>query len=281
MSGDEPEPFETFVGMFDLLGFKALRNATGTAALHRYYTRHFVPSIQHSAARGTKLEERDGQTVLVPDQEWIVGWRFFSDTVVFWAPDTSFEAFLAMTRASVKLLKFCFGAHKPLRGSIGFGDIIVDGSVLLGSAVEDAYLGEQSQVWAGCALTEAAEMVVRERGYLKQWEDVTEETARLLSEDDRKLLALESRLLVEYDIPLQRNPKDGPISYYFRKGLAVDWTRRMFEGAASKAFPNRGCPDVRLKAENTEEFEAWAGEHRKELLAGIPWLQEHRRRMGR
>ena len=73
----------------------------------------------------------------------------------------------------------------------------------------------------------------------------------------RKLSLLKNRI-TSYDIPIQKNPKNGPIEYSTRHGLVLDWTINMFKDAAEKTFKKITDPHATKIRENTIEFEKWA-----------------------
>ncbi|MBI2894489.1 MAG: hypothetical protein HYY06_13135 [Deltaproteobacteria bacterium] len=247
--------------MFDVLGFKQLRALRGTSGLHRLYMRAIVPSVQHAAVSRRKTVTVDGQPCLVPDEtSWRVALRVFSDTVVYMTADDGLDSFLAVTEASFELLRagFC-GFRAPFRGAIGHGDLIDEPAhVLIGSAVEDAHSGEQSQAWAGCCLTPNCQAFVQDAGHLTAWDEVMAKAAEGADEVNGKKRWLDRRLLVEYEIPTQHKPNDGPIRYGTRRGLAVDWTFNMYEGAAQKSFHPSDDRRAMVKANNTRTLEAWA-----------------------
>ena len=263
-------PRDCFLAMFDVLGFKRLRKERGTSGLHQLYMRMLIPSIQHAAASRTKTITVDGQRHVVPDEtSWLVGFRVFSDTIVYVTNDDTFASFLAVLTASFKLLKsgFC-GSKAPFRGAIGYGDLITEpAGVLLGSAVEDAYKGEQSQAWAGCSLTPSCQAHVEQAGFLALHDQLFAKAAEATEDTEdaatRKKLTLRRGLLVEYDIPTQHNPKSGPIQYATRRGLALDWTIQVYEGAAVKSFYPSDDAHAKVKAENTRVFEEWARSSRR------------------
>jgi hypothetical protein len=109
--------------MFDIIGFKALRQKVGTAGLHRQFLRGILPGIQHSAAGRGKSIQHEGHDIYLPDfHEWSVGYRYISDTVIFFTPDDSFGSFLSMVNSAFMLLQFGFaGGKAPYRGGDRLG----------------------------------------------------------------------------------------------------------------------------------------------------------------
>ena len=247
-------PVQTFVAMFDFLGFKQLREACGTAGLHRLYQKSLLPHIQHAAAMKGKIVEVAGEKRYVPDVNVLsVGYQIVSDSILLFAHGDEFDHFLRIVTAAHQLLSAGFAGHKaPLRGAIGYGDLIFDpDSIWIGSAIEDAYAGESVQVWSGCALTSACQRFAESRGYINRCKQVFD----ALGNADA---ALAAKRIIKYAIPEQYNPKDGAVRYSVRDGFALDWTIKMYEGAGENAFAPTNHAHARQIIENTKSFEAWA-----------------------
>ncbi|MCF6153177.1 MAG: hypothetical protein E3K38_12985 [Candidatus Kuenenia stuttgartiensis] len=261
------KPINSFVVMFDFLGFKDLRNGRGTEGIYRLYMRNLLPHIQHAAALSGKIVQRNGQSEYVPDfGPQSIAYGVVSDSIILFANGDSFDHFLRMILASHSLLCSGFTGNKaPLRGAIGYGDLIYDGnSIWIGSAIEDAYDGESSQVWSGCAITPVCEQFVSENGYINQYRKYWDIAYRH-EQDHNKAKKFEKakRRIVEYDIPKQCNPKTGPVEYGVRKGYALDWTLNVYEGAGEKAFLRSTDNHVKMIIENTIKFEKWARVHNR------------------
>jgi hypothetical protein len=242
------QPYNCFVAMFDIIGFKALRARKGTQGLHQLYVRFIDAAIQHSAAGSGKVETINGKQKYVPNRSLIsCDYVAISDTVVFHTADDSFISFLSIVNSSYELLKCGFsGAKIPFRGAVGWGDIIHNqsGGVLIGSAIEDAYAGECSQVWSGCMLTEQCMEFVQQKNYIDAFHSLPHEIAQRL---------------VNYEcVPTQVNPKDGPIRYSIRESHVINWTLGMYEGAAEKAFHISSDSHAQKIAKHTKDFENWA-----------------------
>lgn len=261
------QPSTTFVGMFDVLGFKALREEKGTAGLHQQYVMGILPAIQHSAAGKSKSTIVAGQNVLVPDfTAASLNYRVFSDTVIYFAADDSFESFVNLIHSAFSLLQYGFaGGRSPFRGAIGWGDLIDDPrGILLGSGIEDAYIGEGSQAWAGAMLTAACREFAERHGYLEKYTAVHLEAAAHAEDEIKRSSAVEnSRRLVLYDVPIQKNPKDSPAIYGVREAYAIDWTIRMYQGAANASFAPSESGHAQKLAANTRSFESWARQYNR------------------
>lgn len=255
-------PVNCFVGMFDVIGFKALRALKGTAGLHQQYMRGILPAIEHSAAGQGRSRIVDGQSMYVPDfSRATLKYRAISDSVLFFAPDDSFASFVEIVNSAFSLLQFGFsGGKAPFRGAIGYGDLIDDGrGIMLGSAIEDAYSGESQQAWAGAMLTSASRDIATERGYIDQYVAVhLQASEKAVDERTKENAELNSRRLVRYAVPTQVNPKNGPVQYSHLDTFAIDWTIRMYNGASRASFNKTENEHAAAIAANTCRFEDWA-----------------------
>ena len=64
---------------------------------------------------------------------------------------------------------------------------------------------------------------------------------------------------------MQRNPKDGPVVYSSKTAFVIDWTIRMYEGAAGASFYKAETEHAELIAKNTTAFEDWARKHNRDM----------------
>ncbi len=248
--------------MFDFLRFKSLREHRGTEGLYSLYMRGLLPQIQHSAALRGKTIERNGRNVYVPDfGPQSLEYRIVSDSILLFAKGNTFDHFFRIVTASHNLLCSGFAGHKaPLRGAIGYGDLIFNSNTIwIGRAIEDAYIGENKQVWSGCALTPSCEVFVTQQGHLKQYENIF---SLLIEQEENEIkrnkLEKAKRRLVEYQIPEYINPKIGPAEYTNRKGYALDWTLDVYQDASKKAFAPPDNSHKMKIIQNTIDFEIWA-----------------------
>jgi hypothetical protein len=263
---DDLPPTNAFAAMFDIIGFRGLRQREGTTGLYRWFVRGILPGIQHSAAGRGKSGRVKGRSVYMPDFCGLsVQYRHISDSVIFFTRDDSFQSFLNIVHSSCMLLQFGFnGGKAPYRGAIGWGDLIATKDILLGTAIEDAYVGESSQAWAGAMLTKACLEFADANNYI-HWFKISYALAATQTPDEgeRRKISDSGSRLVQYDVPIQINPKDGPVSYSTLRTYALDWTIRMYEGAAAQSFDDSDSSHARRIAANTVAFVKWARTHNR------------------
>jgi len=261
------KPNNCFLAMFDVIGFKALSDELGTDGLYKMYKRGIQPMIEHSAAGKGKTITRGDKKVHVPDfSEISVNYKIISDSIILYTNDDSFDSFIDIINSSSKLLQSGFaGLKAPYRGAIAHGDLIDDHQgTYIGSAVEDAYIGESSQVWAGCMLTKTCSEFVVSNDYINKYE-TTLLAYHLVETDEKKKesLLLETNRITKYDTPMQRNPKTGPIEYFLESHYVLDWTLNMYQDASSMSFKYSDNSHAKLIKENTVIFEKWARENNR------------------
>ena len=246
---DDFHSTEAFVAMFDILGFRALRRAKGTAELSAYYDNIVYSALQYTKSRYMDLTDNT------------VRFTAFSDTVIIYSQNTSVPTFMVMLAASRELLQLGFcGGYAPFRGAIGYGDLSSRRGILIGSSIEDAYKGEQSQVWSGCMLTPDLCNFLENSGHFRGVETAIKFAINQRREKGEPYIDLEkfNQLLLKYSIPLQEKPLNEGVKYSRKEGIVLDWTRNVFHGAAAKAFlPAEAEHPIRI-INNTVEFEEWS-----------------------
>lgn len=134
--------------MFDILGFKALRERKGTAGIAQLYDRSLLAMVRHAAAGARRVRETEQGCIFEPHfTTTSAQYRVISDTVIFLARGDVFISFFSVVQAAHRLLLAGFGnGQTPFRGAIGYGDLYDSGEIIVGSAIEDAYLGEGGQL---------------------------------------------------------------------------------------------------------------------------------------
>lgn len=252
-------PVNAFVAMFDILGFKALRQGLGTADLYRRYSRGILPMIQYAAAgRAKTIKRDDGQLISVADpNEFSLPYIAISDTVLVFAPDDSFDSFLKIVGVSHRMT--CTGfIFAPMRGAIGYGDLIHQQQLYVGSAIEDAYQGEQVQAWAGTMLTADCRDFVTTKGYIQQRLDLFTNVEKTTTDEQQLNNFKRAKAhLIEYEVPVQHWDKQNPVSYGKLKTYAFNWSTNVYAGASDKCFEPTTSKHAQRIIDNTKEFEKY------------------------
>ena len=233
----------------------------GTAGLYQLYERGIMPSILHAAAGRGKVETINGVSTHVPDfGPGSVAVRVISDTVIFYTADDSFNSFSNLVHSSFMLLQSGIAGRYPFRGAIGYGDLLDDNrAILVGSAIEDAYVGESAQAWSGCMLTEACRKYVAAQGFAERRKEICRALSVSHADRNGREFARENaNILTPYSVPTQNKKSSGKINYRNFETIVIDWTIRMFEAASEKAFLASSNPHAQKIAQNTTAFESWA-----------------------
>lgn len=147
-----------FVGVFDILGFKALVGSRSLDEVLSMYgglvqeaheqTRWPVAKIYSSPEGGGRL---DIETVPL-----VIG----SDTLFLWQYGSGGEHVQNFFETACLLVARSVRLGVPLRGGIAYGDCMMDSAsnTFVGQPLIDAHLVEASQQWAGVALHETCFM---------------------------------------------------------------------------------------------------------------------------
>jgi hypothetical protein len=247
--------------MFDILGFKALLDELNTDGLYNRYLNSILPMIESASMPIQKIIKRDGRDVMVSDKSFVrAKYSFFSDTITFYSNDNTFNSFLSVHMTALEFLKSGFGMYMPMRGAIGYGDLIVDKyGIQVGKSIVDAYLGEQSQVWSGCIYTKNAEEFCVRENYFELFNQKFEEWKKTVQRDfEKQQLEYKRKSLVKYNVPLQKKAYNNPIEYYNEELYALDWTKNVFNDASKKVFKSSKNEHQQRIRENTIDFEEWA-----------------------
>lgn len=251
-----------FFAMFDIIGFSNLIKEKGTDGLYSLYSKSIVPMIQHAAMPIKITREVNGEKVLIPDpNSQQVLYSFFSDTIVFASIDDSWDSFFKIIYTSLELLKSGFnGSKAPYRGAIGYGDIVFNNlGILIGTSIIDSYKGEQGQMWSGCILTEECEKFCLKRNYFAQWNQLFDTALNNeLNDFKRRDIEKAKRSLVKYKVRKQRKSAEKRIEYYTKEHFVLDWTQKVYVGAAKKSFNKSKIDHQEKIRKNTIAFENWA-----------------------
>ncbi|MDX2191046.1 MAG: hypothetical protein SFY32_14390 [Bacteroidota bacterium] len=253
--------------MFDIIGFSNLIREKGSEGLYQLYSRSILPMLQHAAMPESIIQNKDGRNISIPDpKSQRVYYSFFSDTIIYYTKDDSWDSFNKIIFTSLELLKSGFnGAKAPYRGAIGYGDIIFnDIGILLGTSIIDAYKGEGSQMWSGCILTDACEKFCCDNNYINEFYKLFETVIRNEKDEDKiSDYKKAQKTIVKYVVHKQRKSIDKPIEYFEKEHYVLDWTQKVYEGAADKSFNRTDIPHQEMIRVNTIAFENWARQNNK------------------
>jgi hypothetical protein len=251
-----------FLAMFDIIGFANLLEEKGSEGLYQLYSRSILPMLKHAAMPKSIFKEFNGMSYWIPDPiSQRVQYNFFSDTIIYYSKDDSLDSFIKIVFTSLALLKSGFmGFKAPYRGAIGYGDIISDpNGILLGTSIIDAYKGEQSQMWAGCILTEICENFCQKNKYIDSFYQMFEIALQDERDEEKQTdYKKAQRTLVKYAVQKQKRNIDKPIEYFQKEHFVIDWTHKMYEGASEISFNLCKTPHQEMIRKNTIDFENWA-----------------------
>lgn len=261
------KPINCYLAMFDIIGFKTLRNQLGTTGLYKKYKQSIQPMIEHSAAGRSKVVTYKGEERLVPDfSVFSVKYKIISDSIILYTEDDLFSSFIKIINSSHMLLQSGFnGGQAPYRGAISHGDLIDDpDGTYIGSAIEDAYIGESSQVWSGCILTKTCSEFAESKDHINDYKGLLKAHAsEVLDSAEKNSFLMNSNRITKYRVPMQNNPKDGAIKYSNEERYVLDWTTEMYSGASGKSFNDSDSNHSNLIKTNTIDFENWARENNR------------------
>lgn len=249
-----------FIGLYDILGFKSLRNSLGSQRLFNQYTNFINPIIQHSAANGGIVTNNG---YLPKNNPLSIRYKIFSDTVLFLTNDDSFDSFFKITLSSKKLLQFSYGGTKmTFRGAIGYGDFYEYNDIFLGTAIEDAYISESKQVWSGCMLTKDCVNFITANDYVNIYKRIFDQDLNQTTDPDKIKRLKEAReLFLLYDVPIYNNPKTGAATYSKEETYVINWAVNLSipNNNIHTSFNNPGTSShAKMIINNTQDFFTFA-----------------------
>jgi len=192
-------PRKVFICYLDVLGFKKLFERYSLPSLAIKYKQIFVEMAE--------LPERINKEHIKHTT--------YSDTIILWTTDDSWECFEILCTWACSLL--CAGfALMPLSGAIAYGECILEDDLVLGRPLIRAYEESKKQDWVGGRLVSGVcspptEFIAKgvERGFLVEWDIPIKEDKEIKHEkgwalDMTYTLARSSALNVEsygVDVP--------------------------------------------------------------------------------
>jgi len=148
---------ERFVAFFDILGFGSWVENEGSKKVFTY-VRGFLNLMVRSSIPGNTVH----QDMSVDIQKSDIGYINFSDSILFYSVDDSYQCLKAMLRICGEFMNVVIcGPSRLLRGAIAHGEFYADpeANAYVGKALIDAYRLEREQNWIGLSLHESVEKV--------------------------------------------------------------------------------------------------------------------------
>lgn len=139
---------ERYVVFFDIMGFKDK------------VARHTHQSILNEL---TQLSDRIVQILNDLDDPFILLKTQFSDSIVLFSKNDSFECFEAISKTAIEIMKSAIKLKIPIKGAISHGKMTVDDSKQLyfGQALIDAFLLEEDVCYYGVVAHHTVEKVIK------------------------------------------------------------------------------------------------------------------------
>jgi hypothetical protein len=133
---------ESFVALFDILGFKDLVRKSEISKVATTYEK-----MKADFAKYAGMISRVSHSKVVT--------RCFSDTFLLYTTEASDASFRALFMACQFLYLAALASRIYLRGAITCGGLTVSEDIEIGPAIVEAYECEQQQDWMGCWITES------------------------------------------------------------------------------------------------------------------------------
>lgn len=144
-----------YVAFFDILGFSNWIETAGSKEVF-VYTRGFLNLMIRSSMP---------KSVVNPDmsvdlEQSNISYINFSDSIVYYSLDDSYEAFRTMLRICAQLMNIVIcGPTRMIRGALSHGEFYADpeNNAYVGRALIDAYRLEEAQDWLSVSLHSSIE----------------------------------------------------------------------------------------------------------------------------
>jgi hypothetical protein len=139
-----------YVAFFDILGFKNWVETEGSWNVF-VYIRGFM-NLMIRASMPKSVVNADMSVDLEPS---IISYINFSDSIVFYSRDDSYEAFRSMLKVCAEFMNVIIcGPTRAIRGALTHGEFYADpeNNAYVGQALIDAYELEEKQDWLGVSL---------------------------------------------------------------------------------------------------------------------------------
>lgn len=144
-----------YVAFFDILGFKNWVETEGSWKVF-VYIRDFM-NLMIRACMPKSVVNADMSVDLEPS---IISYINFSDSIIFYSRDDSYETFRSMLKVCAEFMNVVIcGPTRVIRGSLSHGEFYADpeNNAYVGHALIDAYELEEKQDWLGVSLHSSIE----------------------------------------------------------------------------------------------------------------------------
>jgi hypothetical protein len=139
-----------YVAFFDILGFKSWIEQKGSLEVFNY-VKGYLDMMIKSSMPGATVNSDMSVNLEVQNVDYI----YFSDTIVYYTKDDTYESFESLVRVASEFVNvFISGVSYMVRGAIAHGEFYVDSETnsYIGQALIDAYQLEESIDWLGLCL---------------------------------------------------------------------------------------------------------------------------------
>lgn len=145
--------FRTWIGHFDILGFKELINHQDQTLLLEILKSSIDEVIEH-------LEET------IQDFDDIISYVIYADTFILYSRKSDAGGYPEMDLTSKNFMETCITKRLPVRGAISFGELILghNNRIIMGKAFLESYEYGEDQNWIGLMLTPTASAQLKSMG---------------------------------------------------------------------------------------------------------------------
>lgn len=257
-----------FVGIYDILGFKNMINVYGIHETYKYLD--IITYASRVTSEGGSYSDLKARGFNIPDSVDLsddfpgygLNHQAFSDTVILYTNDDSYESFENITINSYHILHSGFTLKIPIRGGISHGEVVhnKDHSLVVGQPIIDAHICEGAQEWAGVIFDPIATAFILKKQYLAKYDYKYRTKMKDIPDYVNEGRALWGRAITEYNqAPFKINS-----SLKFPKNMifAINWLsseigiKSSYNDHILNMFgTEEGMPEsVKLKRDNTLLF---------------------------
>ena len=161
------EDGKRFVAFFDVLGFSSWVKSEGSKEVFTY-----IRGYMNLMIRSSLPKFKVNPDMSVDLEESNIGYINFSDSIVFYTQDDSYECFKTLLHVCGEFMNVVIlGPTRMIRGAIAYGDFYADpeSNAYVGQALIDAYKLEGLQEFLACSIHSSVEELPMFRDILKEF----------------------------------------------------------------------------------------------------------------